>query len=370
MATIRRIQAEVAAAAVISSQSAVGGGVGAPPVVVAAAGPEGAGGTAPSPMGRGRGRGRGLSNLPAWLTKQSAAAAGSGSDLAGAERPAPSGAAGRFEDAAEAGGSRGSAGGEDGGAFATRLMANMGYREGEGLGRERQGISRPLQAQAVGNGQGVVGLHADDRRRSGPSGAEAGAAAGGAEGVPPEGGTRRKRGLFSNPTCVLLLKVRGAVLLGCFLLLSSGRVPGSGIAELRWVLRACNRCDLLVISKPCFYACCSTIIIGSHISAAQRVRAYFLRAESGQSFSWHCLPTSLRFHQLSTPGAAVTAAVLPACTCSPLPAPLTLPTGCSLAAEHGRSRRGGREPGGRDQGRVRKVRPRLRLRRPRGNRGR
>lgn len=46
--------------------------------------------------------------------------------------------------------------------FAARLMAKYGYREGEGLGAERRGITTPLQMSRVGRQGAIINVHGDD----------------------------------------------------------------------------------------------------------------------------------------------------------------------------------------------------------------
>lgn len=81
----------------------------------------------------GRGAGRGVSNLPAWMTKGQEDTAGSAAPSTGRERADSA----QFEDAPPP------ARGENVGA---RMMSQMGYREGEGLGRTMQ-----VQEKACGD---------------------------------------------------------------------------------------------------------------------------------------------------------------------------------------------------------------------------
>jgi splicing factor 45 len=54
--------------------------------------------------------------------------------------------------------------------LAEKLLKKMGWREGEGLGRNRQGISTPLMAQKRGDRAGVI-VNAPELPR--PAGGEA-----------------------------------------------------------------------------------------------------------------------------------------------------------------------------------------------------
>ena len=139
------------------------------------------------PGGRGRGAGRGVSNLPAWLTKQQAGGGADADSAVGAggaaARPAGSASDGRFDDAPA----------PSNGFSAAKMLGAMGWEEGKGLGRTGQGISQSIVAQPTGNGTGTISLHPNDLQRT----AEA-------ANLPPP--PARKRGLFSNPTRILLLK--------------------------------------------------------------------------------------------------------------------------------------------------------------------
>ncbi|KAG2432124.1 hypothetical protein HXX76_009050 [Chlamydomonas incerta] len=78
-----------------------------------------------------------------------AALGGGGGGGGGGGMGPPGAASGRFEEGAAAGGSKGMS-------LAQKLLEKMGWREGEGLGRNRQGISNPLMAQKTNQRAAVI----------------------------------------------------------------------------------------------------------------------------------------------------------------------------------------------------------------------
>jgi splicing factor 45 len=164
-----------------------------------------------APAGRGRGLGRGVSNLPAWMTKQQQPGS-EGGPAATADRPlAPPD---RYDDAAPAASGAAAAAAAAVANVGAQLLGRMGWQEGQGLGRDNQGISRPIIAQATGSGTGTVSMHPADRQRASEEAARATSSSSSStssgSSISSAAVPQRKRGLFSNPTCVLLLKVRCA----------------------------------------------------------------------------------------------------------------------------------------------------------------
>ncbi len=101
--------------------------------------------------------------------------------------------AGSFEDA-ELAASPSKGGGGKAEGLGVALLKKMGYKEGTGLGRDEQGITKAIHARATGGGRGTIQGPRQQAARN-----EAAAASTVAT-------TKRKRGLFSNPTKVVLLK--------------------------------------------------------------------------------------------------------------------------------------------------------------------
>lgn len=78
----------------------------------------------------GRGRGRGVTNLPAWMT-QGNATGGVDTQLGGVPAVAAQSSSVSMD-------SRNVN-------IASKIMSNMGYQDGLGLGRDGHGISKPLE---------------------------------------------------------------------------------------------------------------------------------------------------------------------------------------------------------------------------------
>ena len=130
-------------------------------------------------MSVGRGRGRGLSNLPAWMTATEAAS----NDTT--HRPTePTNNKRQYEDVDESSDK----------SIASRLMSKMGYEEGSGLGRQGQGITKPIEHRktSAGAAHGTIELAPEDKQRLSNLNNN-------------ESNAKKRTGLFSNPSCVLLL---------------------------------------------------------------------------------------------------------------------------------------------------------------------
>lgn len=147
-------------------------------------------------MGVGRGRGRGLSNLPAWMAQYA---------VAPSSATIGDGSAGQFDDPDL---------GTDPSA-ASRIMSKMGFQQGDGLGKEGQGILNPLE-HVKGAGIGASGgtaqivLEEQDRMRIASRLIAAKLSLISPDNDAPSSSAalvpRKRLGLFSNPSCVVLLK--------------------------------------------------------------------------------------------------------------------------------------------------------------------
>ena len=152
-------------------------------------------------MGAGRGRGRGLSNLPAWMAQYA-------TTLSSSPVEAESGAvSGQFD----------SQDNDVEGTAASRIMTKMGFSQGEGLGRDGQGILNPLEHRRVsGNGSSgataLIVLDEQDRMRAASRAIAAKLALTDPDLVSPSPANsssvvnKKRLGLFSNPSSVVLLK--------------------------------------------------------------------------------------------------------------------------------------------------------------------
>ena len=98
---------------------------------------------------------RGKPQLPAWMLRGSADGAGSGSGSA--EPPAAPEAPPAAPPAPTTGTS-----------FAQKMLEKMGWKEGEGLGKNRQGIAAPLEVQKTSARSGII-READLPSATGPS---------------------------------------------------------------------------------------------------------------------------------------------------------------------------------------------------------
>mmetsp|Transcript_3162 Transcript_3162/g.4887 ORF Transcript_3162/g.4887 Transcript_3162/m.4887 type:complete len:394 (+) Transcript_3162:1557-2738(+) len=123
-------------------------------------------------LGRGRGVGRGISNLPAWMTKGKDALKGSNVSI-DTSMSVPN----QFQDTQAIKKS------SNNDLLAAKIMGKMGWEEGQGLGVNNQGLSQPIIALSTGGGTGKIQMHPTDHVSQ-----------------------PKKKGLFSNPTKVILLK--------------------------------------------------------------------------------------------------------------------------------------------------------------------
>ena len=171
-----------------------------------------------STLGVGRGRGRGgVNNLPAWMTQQGASMTMTSSDTSttqissnndlvetvGKRARSPS----AYQDADETASNVGNVG--------SLMMSRMGYKQGDGLGKDGKGITQPIEHQSVGAGRGKLVLDEHNQARFEQSHAAVSSI------VPSTSSTTstssslvnaavsaasRRRGLFSSPSCVILIK--------------------------------------------------------------------------------------------------------------------------------------------------------------------
>ena len=164
-------------------------------------------------MGAGRGRGRGLSNLPAWMAQYSTPPISAPSSSSSATSMNLPSASGQFDDPENDRDQEGTA--------ASRIMSKMGFQQGEGLGKDGKGILNPLEHKSTGQGSiSQIVLDDQDRMRIASRAIAAKLAlidpdlslsatspgSGGERESDKEKAPKKRMGLFSNPSCVVLLK--------------------------------------------------------------------------------------------------------------------------------------------------------------------
>ena len=157
-------------------------------------------------MGRGRGRGS-LTNLPAWMTAANSETKGENTE---SKQPSPPRIPGQFDDNQPVESNPNKDGAEARGSanIGSHIMTQMGYEgKGTGLGRSGQGIVTPIDVQQTPSGQGRLVISSQDHDRFMQQDSQSAPNRISSEREDASGQrNKRKRGIFTTPSCVVLVK--------------------------------------------------------------------------------------------------------------------------------------------------------------------